>query len=69
VLAPYREEELDENIKETFDLKVIQFTGIMGNELETKEDQVLVQTVATEHMHHIVERLKTSKKRKENKAV
>jgi SNF2 family DNA or RNA helicase len=62
------EEGSDEDIQEALGLKVSQFVGIMGDKVETEEDRVLAQSVATQHMHHIVEKLKIGKRGNERKA-
>jgi SNF2 family DNA or RNA helicase len=53
------EEGTDETIQEFLGLKVSQFVGIMGDKEETEEDRAIAQSVATQHMNKIVERLKT----------
>jgi SNF2 family DNA or RNA helicase len=53
------EEGSDEDIQEALGLKVSQFIGIMGDKSETEDDRVLAQSVASDHMHRIVEKLKT----------
>jgi SNF2 family DNA or RNA helicase len=62
------EEGSDEDIQESLGLKVSQFVGIMGDKVETEEDRVLAQSVATQHMHRIVEKLKIGKRGNERKA-
>jgi len=52
------EEGTDEVIQEFLGLKISQFTGIMGDKIETEEDRAIAQAVATEHMAKIVEKLK-----------
>ncbi len=54
------EEGTDETIQEFLGLKVSQFVGIMGDKIETEEDKTIAQSVATEHMKKIVEKLKAS---------
>ena len=58
------EEGTDEIIQEFLGLKVSQFNGIMGDKTETEEDKALAQTVATEHMKKVVDKLKTVIKKK-----
>ncbi len=52
------EEGTDEVIQEFLGLKVSQFTGIMGDQVETEEDRAIAQVVATEHMSKVVEKLR-----------
>lgn len=52
------EEGTDEVIQEFLGLKVAQFNGIMGDVGETEKDKAVAQTVATEHMKKVVEKLK-----------
>jgi len=53
------EEGTDADIQEALGLKVSQFIGLMGDRIESEDDRYLAQVVATEHMQHIIERLKT----------
>lgn len=52
------EEGTDEVIQEFLGLKVSQFVGIMGDEVETEEDKAIAQAVATAHMSKIINKLK-----------
>jgi hypothetical protein len=53
------EEGTDEVIQEFLGLKISQFSGIMGDKVETEEDKAIAQVVATEHMSKVVEKLKS----------
>jgi SNF2 family DNA or RNA helicase len=63
------EEGSDEDIQEALGLKVSQFIGIMGDKSETENDRVLAQSVASDHMHRIVEKLKMLGRERAKKAV
>lgn len=52
------QEGTDEAIQEFLGLKISQFKGIMGDKTESEQDKAIAQSVATEHMKKIVERLK-----------
>lgn len=52
------EEGTDETIQEFLGLKISQFNGLMGDGGESEEDKVIAQTVASEHMKKIVNKLK-----------
>lgn len=49
----------DEEMLEALGLKVSQFLGIMGDRAETEEDRAISQTVASEHLKRVIEKLKT----------
>lgn len=49
----------DQNVQEALGLKVSQFIGLMGDKTETEEERLLSQSVASQHLSNIVERLKT----------
>lgn len=48
----------DAEMQESLGLKVSQFVGIMGDQIETEQDKEMAQVVATNHMRRIVEKLK-----------
>ena len=52
------EEGTDEVIQEFLGLKISQFNGIMGDKGESEEDKAIAQTVATEQMNKVVQKLK-----------
>lgn len=52
----------DQDIQETLGLKVSQFTGIMGDRIETEEERMLAQRDATQHIQKIIERLREKAK-------
>lgn len=56
------EEGTDEVIQEFLGLKISQFNGIMGDAAETEEERAIAQSVATEHMDKVVQKLKNSSK-------
>jgi SWI/SNF-related matrix-associated actin-dependent regulator of chromatin subfamily A-like protein 1 len=54
------QEGTDEAIQEFLGLKIAQFKGIMAEKAESEEEKAISQSVATEHMKKIVERLKSA---------
>ncbi|MDT8901144.1 DEAD/DEAH box helicase [Anaeroselena agilis] len=55
------EDGSDETIQEALGLKTEQFLGLMGDKAETEEDRAIAQTVATQHMSNLVEKIKAIK--------
>jgi SWI/SNF-related matrix-associated actin-dependent regulator 1 of chromatin subfamily A len=54
------QEGTDEAIQEFLGLKISQFKGIMDDKPESEEDRTIAQSVATEHMKKVVERIKNT---------
>lgn len=52
------DEGTDQDMIEALGLKVSQFLGIMGDKPESEQDRAIAQSVATEHMKRVIERLK-----------
>ena len=52
------EDGSDEAMQDALGLKISQFVNLMGDNPESDDDRVLAQTVATEHMLSIVQKLK-----------
>ena len=47
----------DQDMQEALGLKVSQFIGLMGDQVPTREEQFLSQSMARERIHELVERL------------
>lgn len=52
------EDGSDEAMQDALGLKISQFVNLMGDNPESDDDRVLAQTVATDHMRSIVQKLK-----------
>lgn len=63
------EEGTDEAIQDALGLKISQFVGLMGDKVESQEDRAIAQTVATEHMRSVIDKLKSIKITARRKAV
>lgn len=57
------DEGTDQDMTEALGLKVEQFLGLMGEKPETEDDKALAQTVASEHMKRVIEKLKARGRR------
>ena len=57
------DEGTDQDMTEALGLKVEQFTGLMGDKPETEEDKALAESVASDHMKRVIEKLKARGRR------